>query len=99
MENFVVGYPFVSHVDQSALPRIEDVKDFLAKQYSGSYSTFYMSGCYKSLGYLYDFRPFLKRFVYKQYGTWSEAYAPNKTALRRVVHGKIDEIFEVPNKK
>lgn len=40
----------------------------------------------------------LHRYVYCQYGTWAEAWAPNKTTLRKVTIGKIDEIIEAINK-
>jgi hypothetical protein len=37
----------------------------------------------------------LKKYIYKQYGQWSEAYAPNKTLLRQVTYGRIDKIIEL----
>lgn len=52
------------------------------------------SGVYKLLGWNFNFRPYLKRYVYEQYGQWSQAYAPNRTLLRKVVHGRIDQILE-----
>ena len=100
--NQVIGYPFVSHVDLSLRPTIENPVEFLNKHYhsgySGAISNFLSKGIYLSMGYRYDFKPFLKRFVYKQYGKWTEAYAPNKTKLRKAVFGKIDEIVELPKK-
>ena len=53
------------------------------------------SGLYKLSGWAYDFRPFLKNYVYKQYGSWHEVYAPNKTMLREVTYGKIDRIVKI----
>lgn len=47
------------------------------------------------MGWSYDFKPYLKTFVYKQYGSWHECKAPNKTLLRKVIYGKIDKIVEV----
>lgn len=52
-------------------------------------------GHLKNMGWLYDFRDELKLFVYKQYDNVYEAYAPNKTLLRKAVGGKIDYIVEV----
>lgn len=52
------------------------------------------NGVYREMGYKYDFRPFLRHFVYKQYGSWYESYAINKTNLRHLVYGKIDAIIE-----
>ena len=53
------------------------------------------SGCIKSLGYLYDFRSDLHKFVVKQYGQWNEYYAPNKTLLRKNIYGRIEEIVKL----
>jgi hypothetical protein len=52
-------------------------------------------GIYMEMGWKYDFRPFLKRYVYKQYGSWHESYAINKTNLRKLIHGRIDKIIEI----
>lgn len=57
------------------------------------------SGHYKLLGWSFDFTPFLKRFVYSQYGHWTDVYAPNRTALRNATYGKIDCIVDIPSKK
>lgn len=99
MQNEIIGYPFVGHVDQSSRPKIENPIEFLNKHYHGGYSgaihNLLNYGVYKLMGYRYDFKPYLKRFVYKQYGNWTEAYAPNKTKLRKAVYGRIDEIVEI----
>ena len=47
------------------------------------------------MGWMFCFKDVLKRFVYKQYGSWSEAYACNKTHLRKITYGRIDEIVEI----
>lgn len=52
-------------------------------------------GVYRILGWEFNFRPYLKRFIVKQYDQWSECYAPNKTALRKCTNGKIQEIYEI----
>lgn len=48
---------------------------------------------YKLLGNSYNFN--MPKFIYKQFGQWHEAYAPNKTLLRAVVYGRIDQIVSV----
>lgn len=48
------------------------------------------------MGWNYDFTAHLKHYVYKQYDQWFEAYAPNKTALRRAIHGRIQKIISIP---
>lgn len=53
-------------------------------------------GIYKIAGWSFDFKPFLKRFIVRQYDQWSVYYAPNKTICRKCIYGKIDEIYEIP---
>lgn len=49
----------------------------------------------KRMGYIYDFRDILKKFVYKtNYGIY-EGYAPNKTLLRKNVHTKCHYVIEL----
>lgn len=97
MKNSIVGFPFVSNVDQNKRPEIVDVKEFINKFYNTfSYTGFdYRTGTYKNMGYSFNVRPYLKRYVYKQYGQWSEMFAPNKTLLRKQVGGVITEIVEL----
>lgn len=52
------------------------------------------TGTYRRLGWEYDLKPWLTRYVYKQRGKWQEKYAPSQGALRAVVCGKIDKILE-----
>lgn len=51
-------------------------------------------GHYRLQGWAFDFRPFLKKYVYRQYEQWYQCYAPNRTLLRAVVHGRIVQILE-----
>ena len=56
-------------------------------------------GCLKLGGWCYDFRDELKKFIYKDYyGGWTEVYAPNKTAIRKSVYGRIVKIIELGEK-
>lgn len=95
----IIGFPFVEHVNQELRPTIENAKDYLKQVYSnkfhGQISNLRYYGCVKIMGYRYDFKPLLKKFVYQQYGSWTEAYAPNKTLLRSSVYGRIDKIVEI----
>jgi hypothetical protein len=50
------------------------------------------SGCYKVMGWSFDFKEHLTRYWYQQEHGLYAAYAPNKTLLRKVVYGKIYEI-------
>lgn len=89
----ITGYPFVDHVDQDARP----VKTFDLKKIFDSLSSMEIqtNGYYKLSGYKYNLRPYLKQYVYRQYGSWYECYSPNKTILRKCIPGKIDKIVEV----
>lgn len=94
----VVGFPFVGHVNQTERPIIENAHEFLKRAYVRFYTNndnLIRYGCYKLMGYKYDFRPFLKLYLYKQYGQWNEAFAPNKTTLRSVIGGTITQIKEL----
>ena len=51
------------------------------------------------MGWRFDFSDVLKKFVVKQYDHWFEYYAPDKTSLRNVLYGRIQEIVEVHSYK
>ena len=46
-------------------------------------------------GVRFDFSDFLKTYVVKQYGSWREYKAVNKTTLRKYIYGTIEKIVEV----
>jgi hypothetical protein len=48
-------------------------------------------------GYRFGFEDVLKTFLVKQYGSWSEYNAPDRTSLRKIVYGRIDRITEIRN--
>jgi hypothetical protein len=94
----VIGYPFAKHVCQNSRPEINNVHEFLKNTYKPYYTNndnLLRYGVYRLMGYEYCFKEFLKKYLYKQYGNWYEAYAPNKTILRKVTYGKIDDIIEL----
>lgn len=98
MNTQIIGYPFVSHVDQEKRPIIENAKEFIEKSYSFGYTNninLIKYGKYKTMGYEFNFKSYLKKYLYKQYGQWNECYAPNKTKLRKVIYGKVDKIIEI----
>jgi hypothetical protein len=55
----------------------------------------YFSYAIPVMGWSFDFSDILKTFVVKQYGSWSEYKAIDKTALRKMLYGRIDKIVEV----
>lgn len=46
-------------------------------------------------GWCFDFSDVLKTFVVKQYGSYQEYRAIDKTSLRTMLYGRIDRILEV----
>lgn len=75
-----------------------NIQDWLKQKYNKGYvfglDNLQKFGVYKYLGWEFDFRPYLKSYVYLTNGGWANAYAPNKTYLRKSVYGKIYEIYE-----
>ena len=66
MENLVTGYAFVNHVDQTAKPTISEPNQFLKRAYVRFYTNndnLIRFGYYKLMGYMYDFRPYLKKYL------------------------------------
>lgn len=55
----------------------------------------YSSYAIPVMGWSFDFSDILKTFVVKQYGSWTEYKAIDKTALRKMLYGRIDKIVEV----
>jgi len=75
---------------------LEYVIDLYKKSgYSHNLQQLISSGCITSGGWCFNFTMDLRHFVFKQYNHWSESYAPNKTMLRKAVHGRIDKIVEI----
>lgn len=52
-------------------------------------------GIIKSMGWKYVFHDELKKFVVKQYGSWHEYFAPNKTLLRKALYGRVERIVQI----
>ena len=48
-------------------------------------------------GYHFDFSDILKRYFVKQHGSIHEYYAIDKTALRSILYGRIEDIVQVGN--
>ena len=90
----VIGRPFVnSAFGTKNLP----LNYFLDKFSVGVHDYEIYKGRYKSAGYWFDLRPYLKRFVVWQHGNLEDYFAPNKTILRKFVGSGITEIQEIRN--
>lgn len=46
------------------------------------------------MGYRFDFSDVIRKFLVNQHGGWSEYYAPDKTSLREILYGRINQIVE-----
>ncbi len=55
----------------------------------------YFKSAVPLMGYRFGFEDVLKTYVVKQYGNWTEYNAPDKTSLRSIVYGRIDQIAEI----
>ncbi len=93
MSTTITGYPFVPHVDQTKRPTIS--RDYVLGCYANKTHSqlhnLHSQGVIKIMGYRYDCRPLLTKFLVKQYGSWYEVYAPNRTALRCSIYGRIED--------
>jgi len=93
----VNAYKFSSSA-KSEVPtlNIDDPEEFLKDKFKAPFSfgldSIQSTGYYKLMGWAYDLRPFLRKILVKQYGSWQEYYAPNKTALRKVLFGTIEKM-------
>lgn len=96
----IEAIPFVDNADPKKINKriIENPEQFLKETLSNRFTfgavEIMDSGVYRLLGFRYDLRPWLKRFVYKQYGRWQDIYAIDRTNLRKLVSGKIDKILD-----
>lgn len=45
-------------------------------------------------GWCVPFTDVLRRFLVRQYGSWQEMWATDRTAIRNTVYGRIEEIVE-----
>lgn len=61
------------------------------------YQNSYYNNAVPLMGYRFGFEDVLKNFIVKQYGNWSEYYAPDKTSLKSFVYGRIEKIVEIKN--
>lgn len=78
---------------------MDEAKKWLEDKYKTRYSfgmdNLKSNGVYKLMGWVFDYRPLLKKYLYKQYGDWREIYAPSKTLLRTATYGTITKIIEI----
>jgi uncharacterized membrane protein len=93
----VTGHRFVDHVEDIITKHEFNLtKIFDPSGYHGAQCNATQYGIIKLMGYKYDLRKYLKRYVIKTYfGDLIEIYALNKTNARKLVHTKVNYILEV----
>lgn len=67
-------------------------KDWITEQVN--HNTYFRSAI-PLLGWRFDFSDVLKTFLVRQYGRWTEYRAMDKTALRKILFGRIEKIVEI----
>ena len=67
-------------------------KDWITEQVN--HNTYFRSAI-PLLGWCFDFSDILKTFLVRQYGCWTEYRATDKTALRKTLFGRIEQIVEI----
>lgn len=55
----------------------------------------YFKASVPQMGYRFDFTDAVRKYLVKQYGSWQEYYAPDKTSLRATLYGRIIQIVEI----
>lgn len=92
-------YNFTGKALEEDKLNIDSIEKFLDDAYNKwSTSDMLSSGKYRCMGWEYDFREHLNRYLVKQYHAWNEYYCINKTTLRNSIFGTINEIVEIKNK-
>lgn len=57
----------------------------------------YGNGLIPLRGWMFDFRDFMKRYLVRQYDSWTEYRGFDKTSVRAMLCGTISEIIEIPS--
>ena len=98
-QNKLQVWKFSNTATETPTISIDSPKDFLKSKYTKGYifglDNLQRGGVYRLMGWAYDFKPYLRKYLVKQYGQWQEYYAPNKTSLRNTIYGRIDKIQEI----
>ena len=95
-------YRFTMHAAKTPPDIFQEEKitpeQFLKAKYQNRYDfgteNLVRTGHFRIMGWIFDFRPFLKLFLVKSGRSWDEVWAPNKTLARKITYGRIDGIVE-----
>lgn len=93
-------YKFSSTATETPTMQVENPIQFLKDKFTQGGCAFGIDhlkrdGVYKLSGWIYDFNPFMNTYLVKQYDSWSEYKAPNKTLLRNTIYGRITKIVQI----
>lgn len=86
----------IAYVTMSKLHKGEKLTRY-EKDYITTSSVFHM-GSIRLMGWRFDFRKYMKRYLVKIYGQWNEMYAFDKTSVRYALGAGVTEIHEIPAK-
>ena len=98
-------FSFFEGFKESSQEEIDKAGDFFMKYakteswngYSPHFHSLVNEGVIRSAGYVFDMKPFLKKYLYRSYGSINVGYAPSKEALRNICHlSKTDSVVECP---
>jgi hypothetical protein len=67
-------------------------KNWLTEQVN---SNSYFRNAVPVMGWCVEFEDVLRCFIIKQYGEWREMWATDKTAIRHITFGRIEEIVRL----
>lgn len=86
----------VAYVAKVKLLNGEDLTRY-EKDYITTSSCFH-HGFYRLMGWSFNFKMHMKRYVVKIYGQWEEIYAFDKLSVRSALGSGVTEIHEIPAK-
>lgn len=90
LENFKDTLPYIVKLKLLQRKRITREEKDRIVSYAG-----FQNGIIKQGGWVFDFRGFMKTYIVKQYGSWREYRAFDKTSLRKILYGTIQCIVEL----
>ena len=82
--------PTLETLENSKMDRAE--KNWLAENVRGNS---YFRTAVPLQGYRFDFSDVLHKYLVNQYDSWNEYHAPDKTSLRAIIYGRINQIVEI----
>lgn len=100
----LLAYRFNATATNEVRPDLGDIDEFIKNKFDNGFSFGYdnlLQGYYRVAGWHFDFKPFLKCYLYHTDGlNWRMAYAPSIGALRRRLHlSRSHQVIKFPGHK